>query len=138
MTDPEHTPDNDKEKIRIYNNRGETRDFPKDKKSRIYVRARMYPGLSISRSLGDVLAHHIGVISEPQISYRSLENGSFVAVGTDGIWDLLTIEDVSEIIHDYGREIGVLTEVICNKVRDSCISEGYTLDDMTLVIGYFN
>jgi hypothetical protein len=38
-----------------------------DKKVRIYVRARMYPGLSISRSLGDILAHHIGVTSEPKV-----------------------------------------------------------------------
>lgn len=63
---PEHSPKVESEKIRIYNNRGETRTSL-DNKVRIYVRARMYPGLSISRSLGDILAHHIGVTSEPNV-----------------------------------------------------------------------
>lgn len=67
LTIPEHTPSDDNEKIRIYNRRGEVRSTAHDKKNRIYVRARMYPGLSTSRSLGDLLAHHIGVTSEPNI-----------------------------------------------------------------------
>jgi len=45
LTLPFHTPEESEEKIRIYNNRGETRLSPLDKKPKIYVRARMYPGL---------------------------------------------------------------------------------------------
>ena len=43
-----------------------------DKKSKIYVRARMYPGLTITRSLGDLLAHHIGVTSEPDVKVHDI------------------------------------------------------------------
>ena len=32
----------------------------------------MYPGLSVSRSLGDLLAHHIGVKSEPDVHVYEL------------------------------------------------------------------
>ena len=57
LTHPDHIPTDDMERIRIYNHRGEVRSSILEKKTRIYVRARMYPGLSTSRSLGDILAH---------------------------------------------------------------------------------
>jgi hypothetical protein len=43
-----------------------------DKKPRVYVRGRMYPGLSTTRSLGDLLAHQIGVTSEPSVKVINL------------------------------------------------------------------
>ena len=91
------------EKIRIFNNRGETRQSNLDKKSKIYVRARMYPGLSISRSLGDLLAHHIGVTSEPEVAIRDIEQGDkFLTIATDGVWSHLGAEDVGEIVSEFG------------------------------------
>lgn len=65
MNYPGHKPVNPKEKVRIYNKRGEIRESPVDGKSRVYMRARMYPSLPNSRSLGDLLGHQIGVISKP-------------------------------------------------------------------------
>ena len=57
MTYPPHSPDLPLEKVRIYNKRGEIRESPLDGKSRIYIRARMYPALAISRTIGDLIAH---------------------------------------------------------------------------------
>ena len=57
LTEKSHSPESNEEKIRIYNNQGEIRRSNLDKKPKIYVRARMYPGLTISRSLGDLIAH---------------------------------------------------------------------------------
>jgi len=115
LTQPEHVPSNSSEKIRIYNSRGEIRTSPLDKKMRIYVRARMYPGLSISRSLGDILAHHIGVTSEPNITVHKINsNEKFIAIATDGIWDILEADQVIEIISDFGpRDPGAGIEHIC-------------------------
>ena len=72
MTYPPHKPDLQNEKIRIYNKRGEIRESPLDGKSRIYIRGRMYPALSISRSLGDLISHQIGVTSEPEIRIHEI------------------------------------------------------------------
>ena len=72
-----HTPSDEKEMARIFVNRGEVKTgmtLSGDKKPRIYVRGRTYPGLSASRSLGDLLAHHIGVTSEP--SFRIINMSS--------------------------------------------------------------
>lgn len=70
-----HTPQNEKELNRIYINRGEVKTgltLTGDKKPRVYVRGRMYPGLSTTRSLGDLLAHQIGVTSEPSIKIHKV------------------------------------------------------------------
>ncbi len=56
LTKPAHTPENKNEQVRIYRNSGEIRSSYYEKE-KIYARGRMYPGLSVSRSLGDLMAH---------------------------------------------------------------------------------
>ena len=126
------------EKIRIFNNRGETRQSNLDKKSKIYVRARMYPGLSISRSLGDLLAHHIGVTSEPEVAIRDIEQGDkFLTIATDGVWSHLGAEDVGEIVSEFGlKDPGTTCDLITQKIRDLCHQESQEMEDITLIISY--
>ena len=111
-----------------------------DLKPRVFVRGRTYPGLSTTRSLGDLLAHHIGVTSEPSfkiVHISSEQSERFIALGTDGIWDNLTSEEVVENINEhYIREIGTASEFVVNKIRDMTSSNSVTLDDMTLLISY--
>lgn len=140
ITVPEHTPTDENEKIRIYNRRGEVRTTSNDKKNRIYVRARMYPGLSTSRSLGDLLAHHVGVTSQPNTRIIPLcPNDKFIAIASDGIWDNIGPEDVVEIISDYGmKDPGMSSELICSKVKDICLSDNSALDDMTIIVSHLH
>ena len=108
-----HTPSDDNELARIYQKRGEVKTgmtLSGDKKPRIYVRGRTYPGLSTSRSLGDLLAHHIGVTSEPSVRIINISkelSERFIAIGTDGIWDNMGPEDLVEHVNEHGlKEIG--------------------------------
>ena len=49
------------------------------------------PGLAMSRSLGDVLAHSVGVSSIPEVTeYVVNELDKFVVIATDGVWEFLT------------------------------------------------
>jgi len=99
--DKDHIPKNIDEKIRIYNFTGEVRQSSVDKKHRIYVRARMYPGLSISRSIGDVLAHEIGVISTPEVVEHNISNDLYLIIASGGLWDHISTEEVVELISSY-------------------------------------
>jgi|JI10StandDraft_1071094.scaffolds.fasta_scaffold352353_3 serine/threonine protein phosphatase PrpC len=55
----------------------------------------MYPGLHITRSFGDILAHDIGVISAPTIFHRYFENqDSYIIIATDGVWSNIEDSDV--------------------------------------------
>ena len=64
---PAHSPDTEDEKQRILKSLGQIRRFVSDPTSRVFVKGQRYPALPLSRSLGDLLAHHIGVRSEPSI-----------------------------------------------------------------------
>lgn len=59
-----HTAKLASEKYRIYDNNGEVRQTI-DQSDRVFLRGRMFPGMKTTRSLGDLIAHQIGVTSEP-------------------------------------------------------------------------
>ena len=53
-------------------------------------------GLHLTRSLGDNLAHKVGVISEPEIKHFLLEDDDQILImASDGIWDLMSLQNVA-------------------------------------------
>ncbi|WZZ79749.1 hypothetical protein YC2023_100321 [Brassica napus] len=57
------------------------------------------PGLAMARAFGDFCFKDFGLISVPDVSYRRLtEKDEFVVLATDWIWDVLTNEEVVEIV----------------------------------------
>ena len=67
----------------------------KDKKNR-----RLGPGLTMSRSLGDLDADEIGVIATPEVAFYSLAKGRdrFIVLASDGVWEFLSSADVVNIV----------------------------------------
>lgn len=60
------------------------------------------PGLAMSRSIGDMVAKDIGVISEPVCSTYSRNGGDlFIVIGSDGVWDAMDNEDVGTFVECY-------------------------------------
>lgn len=81
-----HQPSAPAEMHRIYDNRGEIREA-EDGRQRIFLRARMYPGLKVSRTIGDLISHQIGVISQPNTQIVDFKpNDKLLVVGTAGLW----------------------------------------------------
>lgn len=54
------------------------------------------PGLAMSRSLGDRVAHSVGVSSVPEVKefYLSRDD-KFIVIASDGVWEFLSNEDVA-------------------------------------------
>ncbi|MCO5600825.1 hypothetical protein L7F22_054941 [Adiantum nelumboides] len=66
---------------------------------RVWLPKQNAPGLAMSRALGDYCLKNYGVISEPEVTYRRLtKKDEFVVLATDGVWDVLTNEQVVEIV----------------------------------------
>lgn len=66
--------------------------------ARIWLKEKRLPGLSISRSIGDSILNGI-VISEPDISsYKLSTNDKFIVVASDGIWNVMTNEQVVQFV----------------------------------------
>ena len=61
------------------------------------MRGRMYPGIGISRSLGDHCAHRIGAISEPTVgSLRISRFMEYIVIATSAVWAIMAPKDVFE------------------------------------------
>jgi serine/threonine protein phosphatase PrpC len=108
--------------------------------ARVFKPGTQYPGLAMSRSLGDLLAKECGVISTPQIvEYEINTNTKYMVICSDGIWEFIKNEQV--------RDLGNLFYPQ-NKVTDFCIELvnmamnlwsqfETTRDDITVVSVFF-
>ncbi|KAL8130672.1 hypothetical protein V2J09_019827 [Rumex salicifolius] len=57
------------------------------------------PGLAMARAFGDFCLKEYGVISVPEFAHRTLtEKDQFIVLASDGIWDVLSNEEVVEIV----------------------------------------
>lgn len=57
------------------------------------------PGLAMARAFGDFCLKEYGVISVPEIAHRTLtERDQFIVLASDGVWDVLSNEDVVKIV----------------------------------------
>eukprot|EP00884_Botryococcus_braunii_P021968 jgi/Botrbrau1/8455/Bobra.0237s0072.1 len=63
------------------------------------------PGLAMSRSLGDLQAHAVGVNSLPSSFYHVVEDSdAFLVLATDGVWDVMEPEEVVDFVHYFSRK----------------------------------
>ena len=54
---------------------------------RVFLKNQRVPGLNMSRSLGDTVAHQVGVSSQPDVNVFRFVQGQYVLLGTDGLFD---------------------------------------------------
>ena len=63
---------------------------------RIWNKKLTHPGLAMSRSLGDVIAHKLGCSHVPEVEqYDLTENERSIIVASDGVFELLTNEEIA-------------------------------------------
>ena len=49
------------------------------------------PGIAVTRTFGDLVAHKIGVISDPEMGCKQiLPEDKFIIIGSDGVWDVMS------------------------------------------------
>ena len=105
----DHKPNLKEEKERIEKLGGEVdqeylneEDEKSDLPFRVWKQGCDYPGLAISRCLGDKIAQEIGVISEPEIIEREINKQSkYIIMGSDGVFEYLRNEDIVETAKKY-------------------------------------
>ena len=135
-------PDNENEKKRIEEMGGivsQCNDLYDDGKEggpfRIWMKGCDYPGIAMSRSIGDKIAHSIGVINEPEIiEFNSDESSKFIILGSDGVFQHLNNNEINDIIFEEKEKIG---ENICKKIINKAINkfienDEYVVDDITI------
>lgn len=93
------------------------------------------PGLAMTRCFGDFGIKSFGIIATPQISYHHITNKDhFLVLATDGVWDVLTNEQVAGIVWAVTTE-----EKAAKAVADAAVSAwkhkypSSKMDDCTVV-----
>lgn len=57
------------------------------------------PGLNVSRSLGDIIAHSAGVSSQPEFTHTQLDKkDAFLILATDGVWEWTSSQEAVDIV----------------------------------------
>ena len=100
----DHTPDLPLERARIESKKGvvEPRRDAQGAFSgpaRVWVRGEGMPGLAMSRSVGDAVAHAVGVSEVPDVVVHMLEaRDKALVLASDGLWNVLSNSEVTMIV----------------------------------------
>jgi len=99
-------------------------------------------GLAMGRSIGDHAAATVGVIAEPEITeYEVHEDDFAVILASDGVWELLTSDQVADIVYSVSKESMDPAKMADAIVEQSSymwkVEEGDYRDDITVVMFLF-
>jgi serine/threonine protein phosphatase PrpC len=87
------------------------------------------------RSLGDVVAHSAGVISEPEFSEFELnpKTDKFLVVATDGLWEFIDNQETTEMVEG---QVGPAQAVdtLVTEAGTRWMQEEQVIDDTTVIV----
>lgn len=135
----DHKPTLPEERARIEAKGGEVKKIPSDIPHRVFVKGKDYPGLAMSRAIGDSIAHDLGVSSEPEVTEIDVaEEDEFVLLCSDGVWEFIKNEDAVEIVGKYGKaNARHAAEKLAQLAWTLWLqNEEEVVDDITVVIAY--
>ena len=142
----DHKPDLSNELQRILKNGGMVdrltdQEGNKVGPNRVFKYGLTYPGLAMSRSLGDFQAKECGVITEPQITeFKLNHNAKYMVICSDGVWEFLSNEDVRNLGNPYYQkgDVGSFCTNLLRRAVQTWEENDIIRDDITIVCVYFN
>ena len=144
----DHKPNIGTEKKRILINGGRIKPYYNEKTKkflgpdRVWLKDDDLPGLAMTRSFGDTLAHSVGVIAEPEIKrYDFSGNEKFIIIASDGIWEYISSAECVNIVKEFYEKnldaagaINALMKEAFNRWKK--LDE--IIDDITAIIIFFD
>jgi serine/threonine protein phosphatase PrpC len=142
----DHKPSEEDEKKRIIEKGGRIESY-KDEvgefvgPERVWLKKEDVPGLAMSRSFGDDVAHTVGVIAQPEIfEYNFVNEDKFLLLASDGIWEFISSDECVNIVKDYylKDDIDGALNYLYKESSKRWIMEEEVIDDITLIIIFLN
>lgn len=108
---------------------------------RIWVPEKDYPGLAMTRSFGDQVAHSVGVSAEPEIfEFKYDGKEKFIILASDGVWEFIDSEEAVYIVKDYFEN-----DLDANGAVNALVKEAFKrwkkeediVDDITALVVFF-
>jgi serine/threonine protein phosphatase PrpC len=137
----DHKPTDPTERSRLETNGSEIQTFSFDgnvKISRVFVRGADFPGLCMSRSLGDQCVKDHGVIPTPEVfTFDVTPKKTFIVLASDGVWEFvpskLVCSSLSKKLPGEGKDKCVARIVTEAKKRWKSHEVSYC-DDITAML----
>ena len=107
---------------------------------RVWKAEANYPGLAMSRSLGDFQAKQCGVIATPEIiEYKLTRNSKYLIVCSDGVWEFIENEQVRDLGNVFfnKNDVGGFCSDLVKFAVHSWEQFDIIRDDITVVCVYF-
>ena len=139
-------PDDENERKRIEENNGEIHKLIDENEGeigpmRVWVKGEKYPGIAMSRSIGDKVASKLGVISIPDIKEFDIITGcKFIVCGSDGIWEFLSHERIAHYVYKFYKKNNVEDAAwkLVKKAKEFWKKGDTVIDDITVIVVFLN
>ena len=139
-----HTPCVKEERLRIEQHGGiiDRIDWLKVGPLRVWFKGKKYPGLTITRSLGDFEAIPLGIIPIPDIKEYDIDNEKIkiLVMATNGIWEFLTNDKIMDIAWQFYESKdaqGATEKIIETANRIWNIKNPHNIPDLTAGVFFF-
>ncbi len=138
----DHKPDLPAEKARIEAKGGRVfaveYDDGVDGPARVWLGHMDVPGLAMSRSLGDAVAHSAGVSSEPEFveyEFNPDREDLIMVMASDGLWEFMTDQEVMDIAFTT-TEPRFAVDRLISESNERWMREEQVIDDTTVCVAF--
>lgn len=102
---------------------------------RVWLSDMNVPGLAMSRSLCDHVAHTVGVSSTPEFFERTLDptTDCVLVMATDGLWEFITDQEAIDVVTKAGEPSAAVNELIKEATARWLLNES-VVDDTTVCV----
>ena len=96
----------------------------------------------MTRSFGDLIAHSVGVIAEPEIGIYDFGGcEKFVIVASDGVWEFIDSEESVHIVkkfYENGMDACGAVNALVKEAYRRWRREEDIIDDITAIVVFFD
>lgn len=138
----DHKPDLPAEKARIEAKGGRVfaveYDDGVDGPPRVWLGHMDVPGLAMSRSLGDAVAHSAGVSSEPEFVEYTFNSGRedlILVMASDGLWEFMSDQEVMDMAFTT-TEPRFAVDKLISEANERWMREEQVIDDTTVCVAF--
>ncbi len=138
-------PEDENERKRIEENNGEIHKLIDEEEGeigpmRVFMKGQKFPGIAMSRSIGDKVASQLGVISLPDIREFDIDDTcKFIVIASDGIWEFLSKEKVTHYVNKFYKKNNIYDAALklVKKSTSFWEKEDTVIDDITVIVIFF-
>ena len=106
---------------------------------RVWLQDVDLPGLTLSRSFGDLAAESVGVFAEPEVQEVALSaRDKFLIIASDGVWTVLGPDEACKTVQESlrGGDPHEAAEALCDEARKRWNEDEKLMDDITAIVAF--